>query len=252
MALEILNVKLKPQHIAPLIPALVLLASSAMHAQANDCAALVRGAYQRMMGSGTSAGAACRLRYVVRTVSRLQGQVRTTVSNVELIATNTRLALVSDQMELYQDAGTSVIVVPARKSISIGTSNLERLREARGSSLTAMRDSVLAASEVTECASLDGGTRRKVTYRLRPAMRDRLKMSSVTIYLNTGRGTIERLQFAPTAKSAVVSVDIEFTSVDYNYATDRFARPLLAQFIDGAGRPTGRYRGYTVNDARRK
>jgi hypothetical protein len=207
-----------------------------------------------MSGEVRSPGSITRLRYTLRTTSKWQGKTQTTVSNVEMLASDTRLHMMSEQMEVGQDATTAVIVLPGRRMIHVSGSNLEKFREVRGSSVAALRDSVLATSDVVECTSRTdnvSGSDQKVTFRLKPVPRSRFKMESVTIYLNTVKQTIQKIVFTPTADNKVTAIDIVFNSIEYDYSTDRFSRPLLAQFVGAEGRPLPKYKGYTVSDARK-
>lgn len=246
------------RHITGWIPACIAsvgFCSTALNAQVPACAEAVRAIYRRMAGEIRTQGSITRLRYTVRTTSKWQGKTQTTVSNVELIASDTRLHLISEQMELAQDATTAVAVLPGRRSIHISGSNLERFREVRGSSVAALRDSVFSTSDVTECTSRTdnvAGADQKVTFRLKPGPRSRFKMEAVTIYINTTKQTIQKIVFAPTADNNVTSIEIVFNSIEYNYTTDRFARPLLSQFIDEKGKALPKYSGYTVSDARKR
>ncbi len=256
--LIIRDMNLRIQHIVPLIGVVLMAAAAApgAHAQNAGCAELVRTIYRTIANGGPSgrsrsAGTAARIRYSVRTTSRWQGKTRTTVSNVDLLATENDLYVASDQMEMQQDATTAVVVYPARRQIIINTSNLDAFRKSRGAMLPALRDSVLATSDVTECAAVSsGGSDRRVTFRLRERARRELKMETVTIALNSANGTIQRIVFQPTTESSLAGVQVDFHAIDYNYNTDRFSRPLLQRFVDAAGRPLPKYSGYTVRDAR--
>ncbi|MBS1914302.1 MAG: hypothetical protein JST22_20095 [Bacteroidetes bacterium] len=223
-------------------------------AQPGGCAEMVRGIYQRMAGEHTS-GNIVRMRYTVRSTAVWKGKAHNTVSDVELLASDNRLSVISPELEVYQDATTMVTVLPGRKSIHIGLSNLARFRELRGSAVSVLRDSVLTTSDVVECSAFNsgaGGPDRKVVFRLRPGARDRLQMETVTVYLSTARQTIQKLQFVPTPGSTMTALELEFTAVDYNYSTDRFSHSLLEQFLDGNGHPVGKYKGYTIEDARNR
>lgn len=231
-----------------------VLSVMSLHAQNAQCLEMVRDVYRRMSGATSAPGKAARFRYVVRTTANWRGKSRVTVSNVELIATNSRLYMTSDQAEVAQDERTVVTVLPERRLIYIAGSNLEAFRKMRGNTMTAMRDSVLAASEVSECVALadgKGGADRRVTLQIRPSARRQLQLQSVTMYLNSTRRTIQRMVCVPTSDNAMTSVDVEFQTVEYDYPADRFLRPILEQFVDSSGRPLAKYKGYTVTDARR-
>jgi|GEM_PF-5250959 len=242
------------------VPVLIVCAglagmlSPSLDAQVSECTKMVGAIYSHMAGEGRSPGAISRLRYSVRTTSRWQGKTQTTVSNVEMIASDTRLYLNSEQMEVGQDATTAVVVIPGQRKILINGSNLQAFRQLRGSSMAGLRDSVLNSSDVTECsARTDGvpGSDRKAVFRLKPGPRQRLKMEAVTIYMNAASKTIQKIVFTPTAENTVTALEIIFDAVDFAYTTDRFSRPLLSQFIDGKGEPLPKYKGYTVSDARK-
>ncbi len=234
--------------------ALAGMLSPSLDAQVSECAKMVGAIYNHMAGEQRSSGAISRLRYTVRTTSRWQGKTQTTVSNVEMISSDARLYLDSEQMEVGQDATTAVVVMPGRRQILISGSNLEAFRQLRGSSMAGLRDSVINSSDVTECsARTDGvaGSDRKAVFRLKPGPRQRLKMESVTIYMNATSKTIQKIIFTPTTENTVTALEVTFDAIDFTYTTDRFSRPLLSQFIDAKGQPLPKYKGYTVSDARK-
>lgn len=224
------------------------------NAQTVGCADLVKGIYKKMMGEGRAPGDICRLRYTIKTTVRWQGKTRTSVTDAEMIASDARIYVTSDDMEVGQDATTAVMVLPSRHQIHISMSNLEAFRRTRGAAMAGFRDSLFSTSDVTECTALTDnvpGADRKVTFRLKPGARGRLKVESVTIYVNSVGQSLKKIVVVPTAENSVAGMEITFNSIDYKYSTDRFSRPLLSQFVDGRGEPLAKYRGYTISDARK-
>jgi hypothetical protein len=223
-------------------------------AQTVGCADLIRAIYKKMAGEQSTPGSICRLRYTITTTVRWQGRTKASVTSAEMLVSDAQIYVASGDMEMGQDATTAVMVLPSRHQIRISMSNLDAFRRARSGAMAGFRDSLINTSDVTECTTLSDnvpGADRKVTFRLKPGARQRLKIESVTMYVNSAGQSLKKIVVVPTADNSVAGLEVTFNSIDYNYSTDRFSRPLLSQFIDGRGQPLAKYRGYTISDARR-
>lgn len=216
------------------------------------CMQMLRDIYKKAQGGGDKIYYA---NYTVRTVASINGKTTTSETTMELLTSDTRMQVVSKEMEVYQDAGSIITVVPANKTINLAKSDLKSFRESRGKSLAALRDTFLMISDIQECADVTDKsfhTDKRVTLKLRPGAERMLGISTVTMYIDTRNQEIRKAVIKPSGGGRVSSIEITFNRVDYDYQTSAFNRPIAEQFMSHQGTLLPRYQGYTLVDSRTK
>lgn len=233
---------------------LPLVSISPLVAQNRDteCRGVVRAIYGKMSGAA-DASKICRITYKVRTVTRLKGKSIETVADVELVANRNRMWMVTEEMEVHQDASTAVMIMPGKKTIYIKRSNLAQFRESRGKMLSMMQDSLLALSDVSECTDVADrslGSDRRITFQLRSRAQRSLRIRSFTLFLDTKAQAIRKIVVVPDGTNGITALDVTLGDIDYDYRPQAFNAPLLSNVLDPQGNLLAKYRGYELVDLR--
>lgn len=207
----------------------------------------VRAAFRSMSSLGAD-GEVIRVRYSLVTQSRHNGKLVTDHSKVTLVGNNTRMHLKSDRMESYHDRTASVTVIPSRRIVYLGDPDPKELKRQRMEGLSSIQDSLLAVCRVEKCGETGGD--RQIVLATVPSAREALKISGITVVLNSERTTAKKITVDYIPRSTVASVEIAFDEINRNFTEKDFSKPMLSMFLDDKGRLLPKYSGYRLIDVR--
>jgi hypothetical protein len=195
------------------------------------------------------------LDYTVHTVGTIRGKAFDRNSNIELIASRSRMQCKSSEAEIYQDASALVMVMPGMKSIYVNRSDLRKLREERQKMMLAMQDSLFTRSDLVECAAINDRANhadRRMTLKLRPGARQALGIVSITYLINTAEQSIRKTIIRYDEGRELSLVELTINKADYDYKARIFDRPVTAELYDDGGHLLPKYHGYNVIDSRNR
>lgn len=175
-------------------------------------------------------------------------------SNVKVYLSKNYMQVLSDQAEIYQDLTNSFTVIPMRKMIYWGDSQLGRKddagRNATGD-MTLLKEKVLDNSRVKLCRSATGqGYDREIVIEPEAQVKEKFQIQEVRFLINTGRKTIRETLITYTEGSQYRSVLITYTTIDYDCRKAKPNSASKAKIFKSDGTLQPEYAGYKVVDVR--
>ena len=251
------NTKMKAyKNIWPLLIGVVVLVLSAgvMFAwfpdSPEDGRSIARTIYAKMTNPNQQG--ACRLSYTVTTNTVVEDDINTTVAEIEYLASTSRMHLISDQVQVYQDTTYVITIAPSRKQIFLAPSNRKSLSERRQSMTTSVRDSLFDSGYVVEYSSVDDvpNSEKKLVMQTAESLQCLTMIDTVSIWMNPKDQSLQKISLQYIENSAVHSVDVEYHEVDFVDSLDEFSQPLLSIIFQADGSLRPELKDYRINDMR--
>ena len=238
-----------------LLGGMLAVAGGRADAQSNqECLAEVRRFYKKM-GDPPPQGKVYSMSYTVDVRAKRAGKSRNISSKVRLLLSRDRMHMMTDEMEVYQDARQVFTIIPASRALYIHEGAADSGRDMRKKMVGALQDSLFAGCTVTKCTNMkgsDGREKRRFVLQMHEKVRKVHAVSAVTIVADVKRESIDMVEYNFVPGMEQEWMKVEVSDVDYDYRADAFGMPLYSMFFDARGSLTPKYRAYTVMDNRRK
>jgi hypothetical protein len=197
------------------------------------------------------------LKYSVAVTLNDAKQSQMQQADIEVYANKHQSYFKSKEMEVYQDAKVAVSVLPSRKIFFVNNrpEGMEKYNEQRLSQAAFLQDSIFHLSEVEHCGIqtlTDGSQVHKVTLKLTEKGVSRFHIRSVEFILDKEQQMIKSFTVSYDQTHRLRTLQCVFHALNYDYKTDKLAKPALATVWKDKKAWQASYQNYKLIDNRKK
>ena len=193
----------------------------------------------------------CSLDYQVRSKPR-QYNTPETILRVKMRASKNQMEVVSSQIEAYQDKENAFTLVPSRKIIYWGDSQLNKKDTADRNDFLKLQSLALDHSKIKSCKELRSGNYDKEII-LSPdaGLRKKFGFKEITFLINTKTNSVYRTLLSYTA-GQFEYVEVTYLSLNYREKTGGLNYSVKSKFLTPQDKLLAKYSGYELIDVRAK
>jgi hypothetical protein len=239
-----------------LLPAIILF-TSAISLPGDNGAAMVRSIYKRMNAT-SSEDATAHFNYTVKTVlsessgAPADGKVSTTTADIVISKKQARYT--SKEVVFYQDEVNAFTVIPSRKTIYWGDSNLSMGKKERQDRLGMLQDTLFTMCSVAENKPVSGKEEYDRCITLVPTKKaqELFGMKKLVFYVSEKKEKIYKISVDYPEGGQVEKMEITYNTMELDYKAPGMGKPVKSLFIEGRNQLVPSYKGYTLVDNRKK
>lgn len=235
--------------IAVLLLCSIVFFQAAPLPQQEECKEQLRTILQKM--SGRDHPGTISFEYQVRSKSRQKGTPES-VTRVKMRAGKDRTEIISSQMEFYQDKIHAFTVLPSRKIIYWGDSQLSAKDTSRANDLHELQRRVFTHSTLKSCTVIENNSHCDKQAVLIPdaELIKRFGFRDITYFINTKTGSLYKALINYAAGPLEF---VEMTYLDISYQEHAVGSdPVQSKILTPQGKLQARYSGYELIDMRAK
>jgi hypothetical protein len=190
--------------------------------------------------------------YQVKTIMNNK-DIRPSLTQVKMYVDKDKSILRSAQMEVYQDKQYSFMVLPTKKAIYWGDSQLGTVNKNQNQEMSVLQEKIFEMCKVKSSAvsSAEGKYNKEIFLEPSDEFRKKIPVASVKFLINTKTKSIYKTIINYLPGNNIASIEITYTTVDYNYKSPVFIGSVKSKFFNSNGALLSSYKGYEVTDIRK-
>lgn len=226
---------------------IVFLNSMSIYAQ-EDCLGLLKGMLKKM--SVRDGNTSCFIDYQVRSKPSRKGMPESTL-RVKMKADDDQVEVISSEVEAYQDKQYSFMVIPSRKAIYWGDSQLNNTDSSDRNELLQLQTKALERCTIKSCKEVNSNSNYDKEIILAPdeKIRTGSGIKSISYFINTKKNTLYKTLFT-YSKGKLEYAELTFFSIEYGKSMRSY--PVKSKFLTAQGKLLSKYAGYGLVDVRAK